>query len=58
MIPVTEQDLYSETSDNGPSEIGTQNNKPLNKGHFSRSQIISLPIVLEPLRRGQPLYKG
>ena len=35
--------------------------RPLYKGHFSRSQIIHFPIVLiqfEPLRRGQPLYKG
>ncbi len=52
---------YSKTSDSGPSEIGTQYNKPLNKGLFSRSQIIGLSIVLihfEPPRRGQPLYKG
>ncbi len=48
-------------SDSGPSKIGTQYNKPINKGRFSRSQIIGLPIVLihfEPPRRGQPLYKG
>ena len=53
--------VYSETSDSGPSEIGTQYNKPLNKGRFSRSQVIGFPIVLihfEPPRRGQPLYKG
>ncbi len=53
--------VYSKTSDSGPSELGTQYNKPLNKGRFSRSQIIGLPIVLihfEPPRRGQPLYKG
>ncbi len=52
---------YSKTSDSGPSKIGTQYNKPLNKGHFSRSRIIGLPIVLihfEPPRSGQPLYKG
>ena len=52
---------YSPTSDSGPSEIGTQYNKPLYKGRFSRSQIIGLPMVLihfEPPRRGQPLYKG
>ena len=52
--------VYSQTSDSGPSEIGTQYNKPLYKGHFSRSQIIGLPMVLihfEPPRRGQPLYK-
>ena len=52
---------YSQTSDSGPSEIGTQYNKPLYKGRFSRSQIIGLPMVLihfEPPRRGQPLYKG
>ena len=49
---------YSETSDNGPSEIGTQYNKLLNKGHFSRSQTIGLPIVFEPPRRWQLLYKG
>ena len=50
---------YSQTSDSGPSEIGTQlYNKPLYKGRFSRSQIIGLPMVLihfEPPRRGQPL---
>ncbi len=34
--------IYSKTSDSGPSEIGTQYNKPLNKGRFSRSQIIGL----------------
>ncbi len=60
--------MYSKTSDSGPSdsgpsEIGTQYNKPLNKGRFSKSQIIGLPVVLihfEPPRRGQPssLYKG
>ncbi len=53
--------IYSKTSDSGPSEKGTQYNKPLNKGRFSRSQIIGLPIVLihfEPPRKGQPLYKG
>ena len=53
--------IYSKTSDSEPSKIGTQYNKPLNKGRFSRSQIIGLPIVLihfEPPRRGQPLYKG
>ncbi len=53
--------IYSKTSDSGPSEIGTQYIKPLNKGRFSRSQIIGLPIVVihfEPPRRGQPLYKG
>ncbi len=55
--------IYSKTSDSGPSKIGTQYNRPLNKGRFSRSQIIGLPIVLihvhfEPPRRGQPLYKG
>ncbi len=53
--------IYSKTSDSGPSEIGTQYNKPLNKGRFSMPQIIGLPIVLmhfEPPRRGQPLYKG
>ena len=52
--------VYSQTSDSGPSEIGTQYNKALYKGHFSRSQIIGLPMVLihfEPPRRGQPLYK-
>jgi len=52
------QCLYIKISDSGPSEIGTCY---LYKGHFSRSQIISLLIVLlhfEPLRRGQPLYKG
>ena len=32
--------MYSKTSDSGHSEIGTQYNKPLNKGHSSRSQII------------------
>ena len=37
---------YSQTSDSGPSEIGTQYNKPLYKGRFSRSQIIGLPMVL------------
>ncbi len=50
--------MYSKTSDSGP---WTHYNKPLNKGRFSRSQIIGLPIVLihfEPPRRGQPLYKG
>ena len=53
--------MYSQTSDSEPSEIGTQYNKPLYKGRFSRSQIIGLPMVLihfEPPRRGQPLYKG
>ena len=48
--------LYSQTSDSGPSEIGTQYNKPLYKGRFSRSHIIGLPMVLirfEPPRRGQ-----
>ena len=53
--------VYSQTSNSGPSEIGTQYNKPLYKGHFSRSQIIGLPMVLihfEPPRRGQLLYKG
>ncbi len=53
--------IYSKTSDSGPSEIGTLYNKPLNKGRFSRSQIIGLLIILihfEPPRRGQPLYKG
>ena len=30
--------LYSGTSDSGPSEIGTLYNKPLYKGHCSRSQ--------------------
>ena len=29
---------YSGTSDSGPSEIGTQYNRPLYKGHSSRSQ--------------------
>ena len=49
---------YSQTSDSGPSEIGTQYNKPLYKGRFSRSQIIMVLIHFEPPRRGQPLYKG
>ena len=52
---------YSKTSDSGPSEIGTQYNKPLYKGRFSRSQIIGLSMVLihfELPRRGQPLYIG
>ena len=31
--------LYSGTTDSGPSEIGTQYNRPLYKGHSSRSQI-------------------
>ena len=30
--------IYSGTSDSGPSEIGTQYNRPLYKGHRSRSQ--------------------
>ena len=57
----THRYVYSQTSDSGPSEIGTQYNKPLYKGRFSRSQIFGLPMVLihcEPQRRGQPLYKG
>ncbi len=37
---------YSKTSDSGHSEIGTQYNKPLNKGHSSRPQIISFPVIL------------
>ncbi len=60
-IYISQISVCSKTSDSGPSEIGTQYNKPLNKGRFSRSQIIGLPIVLihfEPPRRGQPLYKG
>ena len=36
--------MYSQTSDSGPSEIGTQYNKPLYKGRFSRPQIIGLPF--------------
>ena len=60
-VHVTEWE-YSKTSDSGHSEIGTQYNKPLNKGHSSRPQIIiGFPIVLvhfKPPRRGQPLYKG
>ena len=35
--------MYSETSDNGPSEIGTQYNRPLYKGHVPK---IVLPIAL------------
>ena len=52
---------YSKTSNSGPSEIGTVYNRPLYKGHCLKSQIFTLPIVsilLQPPRRGQPLYKG
>ena len=52
---------YNQASNTGPSEIGTQHNRPLYKGPFLRSQIIGFPIVIihfEPPRRGQPLYKG
>ena len=51
---------YSGTFDSGLSEIGTVYNKPLYKRHCLRSQIFTLPIVFnfQPLRRGQPLYKG
>ena len=39
--------VYSKTSDSGHSEMETQYIKPVNKGHFSRSQIIiCFPIVL------------
>ena len=34
--------------DSGPSEIGTQHYKPLCMGHFSKSQIISFPTILNP----------
>ena len=37
--------LYSKTSDSGHSDKRTLYNKPLNKGYFSISQIIGLPIV-------------
>ena len=36
---------YSETSDSGPSEKGTQYERPLYKGHCLRSQKITFPIV-------------
>ena len=52
---------YSKSSNSGPSKKGTVCDRPLYKGHFLRSQIPTLPIVLIPLqppRRGQPLYKG
>ena len=45
--------IYSGTSDSGPSEIGTHYNRPLYKGHRSRSQKFDFPIVLihfEPLK--------
>ena len=38
--------VYSKTSDSGPSKIGTVYNRPLYKGHCSRSQIFTVPIVL------------
>ena len=38
--------IYSGTSDSGPSKIGTQYNRPLYKGHRSRSQIVGFPMVL------------
>ena len=51
---------YSETSDSGPSKIGTVYNIPLYKGHCLRSQMFTLPILsihLQPPRRGQPLQR-
>ena len=53
--------VYSRTSDSGHTENGTLYCKPLNKGHWSWSQITQFPIVfiqIKPPRRGQPLYKG
>ena len=55
------QCMYNRTSDSGHSEKGTLYCKPLNKGHWSWSQITQFPIVfiqIKPPRRGQPLYKG
>ena len=51
---------YSQTSDSGPSEIGTRYNKTLYKGRFSRSQIFGLPMVLihfEPPERTTSLQR-
>ena len=43
--------IYSGTSDSGPSEIGTLYNKPLYKGHCSRSMPYSFStLILEPLK--------
>ena len=40
--------IYSGTSDCGPSEIGTQYNRLLYKGHSSRFKKNCFPIDLEP----------
>ena len=51
--------IYSGASGSGPSEIGTLYNKPLYKGHCSRSQNY-MPYSFSTFRtseRGQPLYK-
>ena len=37
--------IYSETSDRGPSEIGTVYNRPLYKGHCLRFQTFILLIL-------------
>ena len=44
------QGYYSGTFDSGPSEIGTLYNKPLYKGHCSRSQKLHALVHLEPLK--------
>ena len=52
---------YSGTPDSGPSEIGTQYNRPLYKGHRARNLLPYTCVVIihfEPPKRGQPLYKG
>ena len=49
---------HSVSDQSGTSEIGTVYNKPLYKRHCSRSQTFTLPPKLQPLIRGQPLYKG
>ena len=49
---------FSETSDSGPSERGTQYNRPLSIKDTGEGPKFCFPIHFEPPKRGQPLYKG
>ena len=49
--------MYSGTSDSGPSEIGTQYNRPLYKGQGPKNLLPYILLIhFEPPTRGQPLY--
>ena len=47
-------DVYSGTSDKGPSEKGTTSHK----GHFVMSQKVANPIVMIHFKTGHPLRNG